>query len=119
MEELTKEQLEQAEAYEEDNWERTVYCKCKPTYNFQSIEFEWYLTDSNKEEMKDLYLELLSFLMDNAPEQATAKEEPKKKVNPATEKQKAIMDRFGILYPKDCSVEFAQKLIKESIDKSK
>ena len=127
---LTDEQKRQALAYQETYEEykdleaKSMIFKCKPTYNFQSIEFEWEAgTDLDLEAMFNLYDYIVKKLQEIAPEQPTntVKKEPKpkKKVIPATEKQLSIMDKFGIDYPEDCSVELAQKLIQESIEKSK
>ena len=124
---LTKEQQEQALAYQETYKEykeleaHSMIFKCKPTYNFQSIEFEWEAgSDEDLEPMFKLYDTIVKKLQEIAPEQPanTVKKEPKKKVVPATEKQLSIMDKFGIKYPEDCSLELAQKLIKENMQKS-
>ena len=124
---LTEEQKRQALAYQETYQEykeleaHSMIFKCKPTYNFQSIEFEWEAgSDEDLEPMFKLYDTIVKKLQEIAPEQPanTVKKEPKKKVVPATEKQLSIMDKFGIKYPEDCSLELAQKLIKENMQKS-
>ena len=125
---LTDEQKRQALAYQETYNEykeleaHSMIFKCKPTYNFQSIEFEFEAgNNEDLEVMFNLYDYIVKKLQEIAPEQPTntVKKEPKKKVVPATEKQLSIMDKFGIDYPEDCSVEQAVKLIKENMEKSK
>ena len=129
---LTEEQKRQALAYQETYQEykdleaHSMIFKCKPTYNFQSIEFEWEAgTELELEAMFNLYDNIVKKLQEIAPEQPTnnvkketVKKESKKKVVPATEKQIALMNKFGIKYPEDCSLELAQKLIKENMQKS-
>lgn len=120
---LTKEQKEQALAYKEtydaykDLEAQSVICKCKPTYNFQSIEFEWKLTKENYSDMFQLYCDLLQFMIENAPEQMTkpGKPEPKEPEEPATEKQIALLNKLGVKIPKNLSLKQARILIKENL----
>ena len=52
---------------------RTVYLRCKPTYNFQSIEFDWDFDFGDVEDLNkmfDMYVTLLHFLQDVAPDQS-------------------------------------------------
>ena len=93
-----------------------IYCKCKPSYNYQSIEFEWDITDEkSKKEMYEFYKECLEFLQEVAPEQPdkvlfkTAK--PRQKM--ASEKQLDYMDHLGIKHPKNCTSAQAQRLLDE------
>ena len=86
--------------------------KCKPTYNFQSIEFEYTCSKDELEEMFELYKALVNGLMAIAPAQPSAI--PAKEL--ASARQKEIMDKFGIKYKASTTREEAQALIKESID---
>ena len=90
--------------------------KCKPTYQFQSIEFDYPVqTVDDLPKMFDLYNRVLKGLMEIAPIQEAAK--PVKASEPlATEKQKSIMDRFGIKYNNNTTAKEAQKLIQASIE---
>ena len=114
---LTEEQKEQALAYLEDKPAQVVMCKCKPTYNFQSIEFEWPLTKENYSDMYQLYCDMLQFMIENAPEQIAknGKAEPAEPEEPATEKQLALLDRLGVKYSKNISLKKARILIKENL----
>lgn len=96
--------------------------KCKPTYQFQSIEFDYYVDDNcapvaeqDIKDMFELYAKVLKGLMEIAPiqdqKQASRPAEPL-----ATEKQKSIMDRFGIKYNNNITAKEAQKLIQASIE---
>ena len=120
---LTEEQKRQALAYKEtyDEYKeleaQSVICKCKPTYNFQSIEFEWHLTRENYSDMYQLYCDLLQFMIENAPEQMVknGKPEPKEPEEPATEKQIALLNKLGVKIPKNLSLKQARILIKENL----
>ena len=100
-----------------------VICHCKPTYEYQSIEFEWFLTEDNKEDMKDLYVELLDFLVAYAPAQRNVSPKGKSQNNvnthkepKATERQLEILDDFEIPYKKGITKAEASELIKRSIE---
>lgn len=96
--------------------------KCKPTYNFQSVEFEYVGDKDDIPEMMDLYNEVLKHLMAIAPEQpAKVSQGPIKapKITKPSEKQYDIMDRFHIPYDDTTTAEEASKLITESIERSK
>ena len=88
--------------------------RCKPTYNFQSIEFEYTCDIDHIDEMMVLYDALVKEMMKIAPEQ------PSKQVilpkDLATEKQRKIMDQFHIKYSSTTTRQEAQQLIQKSID---
>ena len=91
----------------------------KPSYAFQCAEADIYVSEENKEAVIAEINNIVEILMATAPDQSGEVKEPKAKVVPATEKQIAIMDKFCIKYPKNCSVELAAELIKKSIEQSK
>lgn len=88
----------------------------KPCYNYQSITITMYADLNNLEPLFKAYENVLKGLKELTDR--VLKEED---VNfePATERQKEIMDHFKIVYPKHCSNERAQKLIEKSIAKNK
>ena len=89
--------------------------KCKPCWNFQSVEFEIEIEDKSKlPEVMDLYSDVLSRLMLISPEQKNTA--PAIKL--ASDKQKEIMKKFDIPFTLKTTADEAQKLIQESIDKS-
>lgn len=95
--------------------------KCKPTYQFQSIEFDYYVDDNcgpvTEQDIKDmfeLYQKVLKGLMEIAPIQEKQAQLPKDP--PATQRQKDIMDLHGIKYKPDCTTKEAQALIQRSIN---
>ena len=94
---------------------------CKPTYNFQSVEFDWELEDDNIEDMMVLYDRLVNMLKDIAPEQPTntafPKKKPSKPAEPlASERQLQYMDSLGIAYPTKCTKKEAWRLIKRATE---
>ena len=89
---------------------RVTHIKCKPTYAFQSIEFEWDVTDDNFEEMILLYSRLVDALKDISPEQ-TDNKKPVKKGPPATPSQLALLDKLKVKYDKDITAKEASELI--------
>lgn len=125
---LTEEQKQQAldytaELQEDYDSDPVVICHCKPTYEYQSIEFEWFLNEGNKEDMKALYIELLEFLVENAPAQrnVSPKGKSQNSVNThkepkATERQLEILQDFEIPYKKGITKAEASELIKRSIE---
>lgn len=99
--------------------EPVLVFKCKPCWNFQSIEFEIAGSVNDAIEMYNVVLQELKAI---SPEQPTlARKVPSKKLpkNPATDKQKEIMDRYKIPYDKYTSREEARDLINKSIQESK
>lgn len=93
--------------------------KCKPTWNFQSIEFEWEIegnvdTKTQYDKMIECYAMCLKSLMEIAPEQPEKTREPL-----ASDSQKQIMKNYGIEFDKNTTAKQAQELIKQSIEKAK
>lgn len=88
--------------------------KCKPCWNFQSVEFEYEGEKEDLPKIMDLYSDVLSRLMLISPEQK--KDAPAVKL--ASDKQKEIMRKFDIPFTIKTTSEEAQKLIQESIDKT-
>ena len=121
---LTDEQKRQALAYQETYKEykeleaHSMIFKCKPTYNFQSIEFEWEAgSDEDLEPMFKLYDHIVKRLQEIAPEQQPVKfktTKPKQKM--ASEAQLDYMDVLGIKHPSNCTLATAQRLLSEHLD---
>lgn len=98
--------------------------KAKPCFNFQSIEFEMEInTKEDWDRFIAIYSRCYKALKAIAPEEVgkSGKKalKPVKVEDPATETQKAIMDKYGIEYPEDCSKKRASKLIQESLEHEK
>ena len=88
--------------------------KCKPTYQFQSVEFDYnVVTPKDLSDMFEMYNRVLKGLMEFAPiqEKQLAPKDP-----PATQRQKDIMDLHGIKYKPDVTTKEAQALIQRSIN---
>lgn len=94
---------------------KVVKFKCKPTYNFQSIEFEIECLENNLEPMFNLYRRVVEGLIKVTPDQ------PKNGVSstPASAKQIEIMDKFRIPYQPGITYDQADAKIKESYAKAK
>lgn len=90
--------------------------KCKPTFLFQSVEFEWDVKSTKDlDEMFDMYDRVLKGLIRISPEQS--KNQTVVSKDPlATPGQKSTMDKFGIPYGPDTTKKQAQALIQASID---
>lgn len=88
--------------------------KCKPTYNFQSVEFEFFGTINDIPAMFDVYQAVLNELMRIAPEQPTKTVAPAAEL--ATAKQREILDKFHLKYKSNITKQEAQELIKQSIE---
>lgn len=93
--------------------EKTFNFKCKPTYQFQSIEFDFRGTKDDIPEMVEMYNQVLQELMKIAPAQEKGSVQVS---NLATDKQKETMKRFGIKFAPTTTREEAQRLIQKSID---
>lgn len=94
--------------------EESITFKCKPCWNFQSIEFE---VNGTVEHACKLYDKVLKELMKISPiqdNQIIKKGKPLP-MHPATPKQKEIMEKFGIQYDIYTSKEEASKLIDKSM----
>lgn len=88
---------------------------CKPTYNFQSVEFDYEVyTEEDIENMFKIYKQMIENLVEIAPSQEPVKKEP---VEPATEGQLAILKKYNIKYKPNVSKEEASKLIQKSMGK--
>ena len=87
--------------------------KCKPVFNFQSVEFEYECDLEHIPAMFEVYKAVLNELMTFAPEQNAKASAP---VELATPKQREIMDKFHLKYKSNITRAEAQELIKKSID---
>lgn len=113
-------ETEEVVDYLEEQPDPVTVFKCKPTWNFQSIEFEVKGTVNEAILMYSVVLEELKAISPEQRVMRTARVPSKKRPkNPATEKQKEIMDRYGIEYDEYTSKEEARKLIDKSIQESK
>lgn len=94
---------------------KLIKFKCKPTYNFQSIEFEIEVSEDYLEPMFSLYRRVVEGLISVTPDQ------PKNGVTakPASEKQIEIMKKFNIPYQPGISYDQADEKIKESYNRAK
>ncbi len=102
-----------------------IKIKCKPVFNFQSVEFDW---DVSNEEDLDLmfvwYKKCLDKLIEIAPDQSNRGERDgsKKSVDReplATEKQREIMRIHGIKFTSSTTRSEATELINQSMNKSR
>ena len=93
---------------------RIVKFKCKPTYNFQSIEFEVECHENNLEPMFALYRKVVEGLIAVTPSQPNQPQ-----IKPASAKQLEIMDKFRIPYQPGISYEDADRKIQESYNRAK
>lgn len=107
---------EEREFWEEVEHEETKFVfKCKPTWNFQSIEFEVTATGKEIPLVAELYKMVLEELIKISPEQAKG---PSKQEPLATDKQKAIMEKFNLPYSSSTTAAEAQAAIKKSLEKT-
>ena len=89
--------------------------KCKPTYQFQSIEFDYNVNSAaDLPDMFSLYNKVLKGLMEIAPVQ-DPKGQPKPAEPLATPRQKEIMDTHGIKYTATTTQKQAYELIQKSM----
>ena len=94
--------------------------KCKPTYQFQSVEFDWEIIPELDEDIQiqamfKTYEKVLKGLMKISPVQ-DPKAQPKPAEPLATDKQKQIMDTYGIKYTASTTQKEAYEKIKKSMD---
>lgn len=94
--------------------------KCKPTFNYQSIEYEFEINNEyDMDKCLKTYAFLVKELMKIAPEQEEKGRrkpaEPKEEL--ATDKQKEILARYGIPYDKTTTKKQAYELIKSNKEK--
>lgn len=92
--------------------------KCKPVWQFQSVEFDFDVKDATVDlpAMFEIYKRVLKGLMDFAPEQQ------KQSVNReplASEKQRQIMKANGIPFTPTTTMSEASQLIKASVDSAR
>ncbi len=93
--------------------------KCKPTFNFQSIEFETEIDENNANDyawLKTIYSNFVQILKDVAPAQEETPKGSEKLASPA---QLAILDRFNIPYNKGITAMEAGRLIEENMKRSR
>lgn len=90
--------------------------KCKPTFNFQSVEFEIECSVDNLHPLFTLYSRILKGLIAITPEQPANKAVP---VKPASQSQIDTMNRFNIQYSQGISYDEANRLIQESMQKAR
>ena len=103
----------------EDNFSLKVHCK--PTYDYQSLEFDWEIKNLGEDfgYLKLIYKELVNMLMEVAPEQPDRKKaKPKKVEEPATSMQMKILKQFNIPHDPDISKKEAGELIRRSVDRN-
>ena len=102
---------------------KTRVIHCKPVFNYQSVEFDWELSedsfgDFELGEMEKFYsamLEMLVRVSQIAPQKESNK--PAAPVEePASEKQKEILRNFHIDFKPDITKKQAHALIKKSMD---
>lgn len=94
--------------------------KCKPTWQFQSVEFDWEIVDGVDFEaqvitMFKTYDKVLKGLQKIAPVQDQKNQKPAEPL--ATQRQKDTMDLYGIDYPDNITSKQAQALIQRSMSK--
>ena len=102
---------------------RILRVHCKPVFNYQSVEFDWELSDDSFgnfdfSEMEHFYSEMLQMLVrvsQNAP-QAEAKKTAAPVEELASEKQKEILRNFHIDFKEPLTKKQAHALIKKSMD---
>ena len=97
--------------------------KCKPTWQFQSVEFDFEIDpqideDTQLKIMFETYYKVLYGLMKIAPIQ-DQKVPQQKKESLATNRQKELMDYYDIDYDDNTTVKEAQALIDKSIKRSR
>lgn len=98
-----------------ENVEKKIYnFKCKPTYNFQSVEFEFVGSVDEIDEMFEVYQAIVNHLMVVAPDQPAKVSVPAPEL--ASAKQREIMDKFHIKYKSSITKTEAQELIKKSLE---
>ena len=102
---------------------KTTIIHCKPVYNYQSVEFDWEISedsfgDIDLREMEKFYSAMLEMLV-RVSEKAPQKEAGKSSApveEPASEKQKEILRNFHIDFKPDITKKQAHALIKKSMD---
>lgn len=92
--------------------------KCKPCYNFQSVEFDFEVKSPAEDlpAMFMLYKMVCDGLAEIAPEQPDKSKKPVAEL--ATDGQKQIMKVHGIEFTDKTTKKEAQELIKKSIEEA-
>lgn len=113
----TEQEMEEMRKLNDRPVREGIVYKCKPTYQFQSIEFEIMapLSEEGIKKVAAAYKQVLDELIKISPEQNQKGSVPSKPL--ATDKQKDIMRKFGIPFTDKTTTSDAQALIKESMDK--
>lgn len=95
--------------------------KAKPSYNFQSVEFEVEIQcQKDYDNFLIWYRRIYKDLREIAPEEGAKQPKKAKAKEPlATEGQIQIMEKYGIEVPDGCTKKQASKLITESIERKK
>ena len=110
---LSEEELK--ELYESEPEPIKIVIHCKPTYAFQSLEYDYEVESTEDiDRMFELYEKLVNKLKEIAPEQPV-NGKPVVKEELATEKQLLILKKFGIQHSKDITKKEASKLIQMSM----
>lgn len=87
----------------------------KPSYNFQTVEFDMFVTDDNLEAVEAELQKAVRLMMATAPEQP---EQAKKAKGPkATKKQLQLLEKLHIMYNQDITAKEASQLIDEAFGK--
>lgn len=87
----------------------------KPSYNFQTVEFDMFVTDDNLEAVEAELQKAVRLMMATAPEQP---EQAKKSKGPkATKKQLQLLEKLHIMYNQDITAKEASQLIDEAFGK--
>lgn len=113
----TNEEIE--DMYQIEKEVKTMIMKCKPCYNFQSVEFDFNVVDLDNDlpVLFELYKKVIDGLKEIAPEQPDKAKRPSAPL--ATDSQKQIMKVHGIEFTENTTRVEAQELIAKSIEDSK
>ena len=100
----------------EQKQKKGVLMHFKPTYDFQTIEFDYEYTPENEQEILDLLDKCYMMMMATAPMQPdTQKKAAKKAYEPkATIKQLNYLRNLGVKVSGDITAAEASRMIKEA-----
>lgn len=91
-----------------------VVMHCKPCANFQTVEFDYEL--DSRDDLPDMF-DLFQTIQETLATIGNTEVKPIAKEDLATDKQKNIMDKFGIPYgPRTTKKEAAEKIRKSMSD---